>query len=549
MAERLDRVGVRPGLARQVAPGFADALDKIATTAVRGDLAAALEQLELLAEGPSTDVDLVALAELAAVLGSWAGRPLLDLIDRLLARVETAPARGALLFHRGRMTSGEEHIGMLNRALEEFVIAADDRGRAVTLAALARSGPGPLGVEHRGRMARRALRLAEEVAEPWAVSWCAGQLARYETFYGDTSATEHWRVSSEQLVDNIDLPTLDLIITNQWHYGLQLGGSGELALAEQVLRDGLTLAHGPIWRGRYAEALAVVYWRSGRTPEARAAAAEQLAVNPDSVMALLVTGAYELEAAGHPDISYADRAVAGATGDELWAAIALQARMRQVDGEPDPLRDLWPVIEAIPATGSRFGWEELVLVAIAGDARRIRDLFPALTAVWPPHVRAQAVHDVAAGILSGNYAQVFAAAEQLLQLDEPRLGGQALYAAARLAPTIAVGNQLRRRAIALFEQIGAERSLAMVLRDRTLRRDASVPRIPQSQRFATNAGLTGRQREVARLAARGLTAQEIADELTIAVSTVRHHLLKVRQHFGNVPKRRLAQLLARRDED
>lgn len=549
MSGEFGRIGVRPGLPGNLTGILARELDEIAATALRGDPTAALRRLELTAQHERTDVDLVAITELAVVVGHWARESVLEFIDALLAQVETPDGRGALLFHRGRLTPGEEHIGLLNRALEEFAIAGSDRGRAVTLAALARYGPSPLGAEHRGRLARQALRLAQSVDEPWAISWCAGQLARYQTYYGEDAAFGHWRLASEQLADVVDLPTVDMVIMNQRHYALHLAGAGQLALAEQVLQDGLTLAQGPIWRGRFAEALSVVHWRCGRTPESLAAAETQLAINPDSVMALLVRGSHEYEAAGHPDISYADRAVANAVGDELWAGVALQARLRQVRGEPGPLRDLWPVIDAIPDSGSRFGWEELVVLAARADHRRTRELFPALTEIWPGHVRGQAVHEFAEGLLAGSHLQVLHAAERLLELAEPRLGGQAMYAAARLAPATAIGNQLRRRAIELFEETGAERSLATVLRDRTLRRDAGVPRIPDSQRFATNAGLTGRQREVAELAARSLTAQEIADELTIAVSTVRHHLLKVRQHFGNVPKRRLAQMLARREGD
>ncbi len=549
MSTGAGRIGVRPPLVGEVTVALAESLDRVATIGLRGEATVALRQLEALAEGPHPGADLIAIAELATVLGRWTHESVTDLIDGLLVETESPNVRGALLFQRGRSTPGEEHIVFLNRALEEFAVAGSDRGRAVTLAALARSGPSPLGVEHRGRLAREALRLAHDVGERWAISWCAGQLARYETFSGDRAAATHWKLSSEELVDSIDLPTIDMLLRNLRDYALYLAASGELAPAEQLLHEGLTLVAGSIWRARFFEGLSVVYWRMGRTREALAAAETQLAIDPGSVMALLVRGAHEYESAAHPETSYADRAVENAIGDERWAAIALQARLRQVRGEPEPLRDLWPVIGEIPANGSRFGWEELIQVAIIGDAERTRDLFAELTASWPPHIRGQAIQHLATGLLEGSHAKVLGAAEGLLELGESRLAASALYAAARLAPTVVVGNQLRRRALALFKEAEAERSLAMVLRDRTLRRDASVPRIPHSQRFATNAGLTERQRDVAELAARGLTAQEIADELGTAVSTVRHHLLKVRRHFGNVPKRRLAQLLTRREDD
>jgi DNA-binding CsgD family transcriptional regulator len=88
-----------------------------------------------------------------------------------------------------------------------------------------------------------------------------------------------------------------------------------------------------------------------------------------------------------------------------------------------------------------------------------------------------------------------------------------------------------------------------VLRDRRLHRGENHVPIPASQRHVASAGLTVREREVAALAARGYTAQEIATALQISIGTARNHLLKVREKFGGVPKRRLAELLTAQQPD
>jgi DNA-binding CsgD family transcriptional regulator len=136
-----------------------------------------------------------------------------------------------------------------------------------------------------------------------------------------------------------------------------------------------------------------------------------------------------------------------------------------------------------------------------------------------------------------------AAAETFLQLPEPGTAGRLLHRAARVAGTRREGNKLCVRAVEALRQAGDERSVAAVLRDRTLHRGSSYTPIPQQFAGTATGGLTSREREVAELAARGLTAQEIAEELALSVWTVRHHLQRAREKFGGVPKRKLSQLL------
>jgi DNA-binding CsgD family transcriptional regulator len=134
------------------------------------------------------------------------------------------------------------------------------------------------------------------------------------------------------------------------------------------------------------------------------------------------------------------------------------------------------------------------------------------------------------------------AGEEYLTLPEPISAGQAFHAAARLAPNVQEGSRLRLRAMELFRETGADRSLAAVLREGRVRR-SRVPKIPASQRNVVHAGLTPREHEVALLAQKGLTGREIAARLSLAEGTVRNHLLRIRAKFGGVPKHRLGEIL------
>ena len=90
---------------------------------------------------------------------------------------------------------------------------------------------------------------------------------------------------------------------------------------------------------------------------------------------------------------------------------------------------------------------------------------------------------------------------------------------------------MRQEAAELFRSVGAERSLAALLRGAAGVRAAGL-RIPESQRFAGNPGLTKRESEVALLASRGYTAAEIAASLHVAERTVYVHLQAVKAKLG-----------------
>ena len=94
-------------------------------------------------------------------------------------------------------------------------------------------------------------------------------------------------------------------------------------------------------------------------------------------------------------------------------------------------------------------------------------------------------------------------------------------------------------ALRIFDRLGAvapARRLRADLRDRGL----SVPRGPRPTTAADPTGLTGRQREVLRLLADGLSNADIAARLTLSAKTVDHHVSAVLTKLGVASRGRAA---------
>ncbi|MGI5247145.1 ATP-binding protein [Dactylosporangium sp. CA-139066] len=100
-------------------------------------------------------------------------------------------------------------------------------------------------------------------------------------------------------------------------------------------------------------------------------------------------------------------------------------------------------------------------------------------------------------------------------------------------------------ALATLESLGA-RSAAQWLRARLRQRGVTgVPRGPRASTAANAAGLTGRQGEVLRLLAEGLSNADIAARLTLSEKTVQHHVSAILAKLS-VPSRAQAAAAARR---
>jgi DNA-binding CsgD family transcriptional regulator len=81
-----------------------------------------------------------------------------------------------------------------------------------------------------------------------------------------------------------------------------------------------------------------------------------------------------------------------------------------------------------------------------------------------------------------------------------------------------------RRALLIFDGLGARPAVAMTMRKLRAAGVRGVPRGPQPATRAHPSGLTRRQQEVLDLLAAGLTDAEIADRLFLATRTVNHHV-------------------------
>ena len=523
---------------------------------LRGETRTALDLLRATAAGLAADApddDRVAIGELAVVVSAW-GSELLDahpFLESLAEEVAGAEARGSLWFTRGRAGTAAETPEILMRALAEFRVAGDLRGQAVTLGELCWPREDGLSGDYRISVGREGLALARRTGDPWAVAFCAGRLAGCETYLDRADALEHWREAAEVLPSSPDAITSEIASLNQFNWAHTAYGHGDYALAARVAREGKLLAHGTTWARKFAAVEALVHWRTGRLDAAVAAAraARQGRAQMATGMAGIVLGAVALEREGRPDTRVLDDSLGHIEFDEqmLWLALSVRASLRVARQEPNPLRDLRAALEQAARMQVRFGFEDLALVIARSRPTGSDDALALVEPLWPTNPRGASLRLAVDGLAHGGpqgHEMLVAAADQLAALPEPITAGQLLHAAAALAPDAATGNRLRWRAIDLFRAHGAERSLAGVLRDRSLHRGRNLPSMPHSQRLVSTAGLTAREREVADLAARGFTSQEIAEQLHISIGTARNHVLRVREKFGGVPKRKIAQLLA-----
>ncbi|WP_404386528.1 LuxR C-terminal-related transcriptional regulator [Knoellia locipacati] len=541
--------------AEQVTPEVAKDLRAAELLGLRGDTEAAMQILRsaaaALAGRPGVDDDLVAIGEMATVVATWGG----DLpahhefLESLAESAEHPKAKGALLFTRGRTGTASETPQFLTQALGEFTIAGDLRGRAVTLGELAWPRDDGLSSAYRVRVGTEGLDLAKQTGDQWAIAFCAGRLAGCETYLDMPGALEHWEQAAMVLPSSPDAITAEIASLNQFNWAHTALGHGNYRLASRVSNEGKVLAHGATWARKFAGVEALVAWRTGdldqamHAGQAARAGRHQIATGMGGV----AMSAYALEREGRPDTRLIDDSLRHIEFDEqmLWLALSVQASLRVARREPSPLRDVAPALEQAERMQIHFGWEDLVLVMAEHRPADARAALARMADLWPTYPRGEAVRSYVAGLVAeedSGFRELMHAAEAFASLPEPITAARALHAAASVAPTTHEGNRLRWQAIEIFRKHRAERSLAIVLRDRKLHRGPDLPPVPESQRMVASAGLTPREREVAVLAARGFTAQEIAESLHISIGTARNHVLHVREKFGGVPKRKLAQL-------
>jgi DNA-binding NarL/FixJ family response regulator len=133
-------------------------------------------------------------------------------------------------------------------------------------------------------------------------------------------------------------------------------------------------------------------------------------------------------------------------------------------------------------------------------------------------------------------AEQFAALNCPLELADTRL--DAARAAAVSRPAEAA--RAAQTSLDAFVQLGARRRAD---RARRLLRQLGLRPVRSRSPRAPGEALRGREREVASLAAAGMTNQEIADRLVISVRTVTSHLDHIYSRFGIGSRGQLAKLL------
>lgn len=531
------------------------ALDRVEELGLRGEPDTALQRLTEMAEDVFAPEQHVAVAEHAMLLERLGGRHTVaqEICDRSLVRVRDAAARGRVLLARGRVSKGVERRRSYTSALTEFAVADDQVGRALALGGLAFpfDDDSELSLDYRVRLGTDGLRLAVASGDSYAIALCAGNLAACETYLGRPSALDHWRRAVELMPSQIDARTAPVVSLNYLNWALTATGLGSYAVAARVVNEGAALARGLRWERTFAAVEAVIALRRGELAAAADAAARAADDTGEAgAIGAVVTAACAYQREARLDGGALDLAVPRvvAASEQLGAfALTEQARIHAVRREPQPHRRLLDALDTARQRGRRFGWEDLVVVLAELRPAKAEVVMAGLGSLWPAGPRALTARRYAEGLVADDVSALVEAGEEYLALPEPISAGQAFHAAARRASDVHEGNRLRLRAMELFRDTGADRSLAAVLREGRLRRSRSLPKIPASQRNVVHAGLTPREHEVALLAQKGLPAREIAARLSLSEGTVRNHLLRIRAKFGGVPKHRLGEILAAGD--
>lgn len=504
---------------------------------------------DALAELPQlTDDDRIALAEMVSLLARW-GAPRSAswaMLDELAAVCHTPRARGAVFLARARAAGGNGMTEYSARALFEFTAAGDIGGQALALSRMSfpsDAGPSPA---YRRELARRGLTLAQQSGRPWIMALVAGMLAVCETYQGREQAPQRWRHAASLLPVDLDAATGEIAALNHLNWSLACTYFGDYQVALEAVARGRLVGRGP-WVHKFAGIEALVRHRMGQLDAAKEQALVAMAGTPGiRELGAAVAAAVKFETARrlqHDGLDAAVKEVFATSPPCGASAAATLAQVRHARREPRPARGLLPILRKAREADHHFGWEDalLALTEIAPDTAR--DEATALSRFWSPYPRAVALRAVVEGRLAGNrgWTSLIEGADALVDMGEPITAGRAYHAAAKVAPSRADQVRARDLAARLLTSAGAERSLAALARDRSLHR--GMLHVPENQRHQVNPGLTPRERDVALLAAQGLTAVEIADRLGITVGTARNYVMNVRRKFGSIPKRRLAQVL------
>lgn len=491
------------------------------------------------------------LAERATVSARSVNQPAvgLRLIDDALQQVTEPRYRGQLFIRKGRLclvlADWERRAGAFEAALDAFVQAGDRVGQAIALGELALPVGRILSLDRYVSLGRRGLRIAETMGDPYAIALCAGNLAAAELFTGDPGAFALWSRAAEAIEPSVDPASADLAVRNRGNSAICALGYGAYAEADKAISEGIGLSTDPFWQRWFFALDAVRLWRIGRWDEAsdRATRARNGLPLPHVAFATAIDAAIAFERARKPDIA----SLVGVTEflisrstDEWWPlTYSILMRIRAARREPSPERGLIDLIERIVSSGLKLGWEDLLPTTAEINPALYRRVITLLGDLRPVGRRADVSMLFADGLSCAHDGEeraeglLLEAAEGYEAVGEPYSVARALEAVARVQVRRGKrAGDARVRAAEIYQSLGADRSLATLLRRSGGTRALDRFRVPASQAGSTSPGLTPREREVAELARLGYTARAIAETLGVSIGTAQNHLEHVKSKLG-----------------
>ncbi|MGH2709835.1 MAG: ATP-binding protein [Actinomycetota bacterium] len=483
-----------------------------------------------------------------------------EVLGQLAARMRTASQRGRLSLCRARLAafSGryQERIEMLERAGDDFASIGDRLGLARCLAEMSLPVGTQVSPDERVAFGRRALGVAQEAGDPSTVAFAASNLAVAELVGGNPGAFDLFALSARAL-ESVGPAGAEEAGRNHCNWAIAAVGFGDHAEAEHVIRAGLRLSRAPVDRTMLHAVDALRLWRMGRWDESLDAierAREDVSYPEVRPLADALETIIRFEREPRPDPSPLARAtdLLVEMSDENWAAIAhaMLMRLRVARREPHPARGLPRILDLLVRTGSRIGWDDLLPSTAEVNPAECGRMLVLLGDLRPVGKRSAAAERHMTGLLPGDQRDregaLLEAAEAYLALPEPHSAARAFEACAAIR--VAAGKRagdLRARAARIYSDLGADRSLATLIRRSGGSRALDDFRIPRSQAYSGAPGLTPREHEIAELARRGHTASEIGQRLSIASGTVAKHLERIKRKLGARRKRDLVRILSR----
>ena len=213
--------------------------------------------------------------------------------------------------------------------------------------------------------------------------------------------------------------------------------------------------------------------------------------------------------------------------------------------------NLWPIaVRALPATV-----EALLMAGRGADVTawlaRVEGDLPDLDAPLAPAALAHghgllAMTEERWQAATDHFATAAASYERLSCPYEAAAAREQAAAAARFAGEVPDADRYLRDAAATYQKLGARWDVDRVAA-LARQHEVSLPARHRGGRRGYGADLSPRERKVAELVALGRTNQEIADELYVSLSTIKHHVAAAMRKFDVSSRIALAHRLAEAD--